>query len=714
MLKIKAPIECKTNTDVTTVGDAFGERIRGNYGVMGSGINGEELLHLVSQPPEIYLGDGGMTNLVAQTNVANRQETKVNIINNFLNRVAVGVDAKLTYQDRVFISNVLNQLGIRDEKSFMQEVMNVKNEVKQTENLVNLYWNNLSRLENIVSEYQENVAGDNVNMEEKSESTELHLHEDIMNRLSTAAIYKIVSNFNSRTAGDTFITNEEYRLSEQSRITENVLLTRLQGMVTGERTPLVFRHENVYEESYGGDTIVDRSQVENRVTSAVLLNLIDNIFQTRHETMRRGGDKFYHMEDSFFESAENTINRIENNTDRSLSLINNYSSSESRVEALSEEIDMVTNILHESRLLEQRIKVDADLRSYRSDMNAEGARITYKTTREGDILEGDQVSRTEISSRSGDSIREGDTFVREGDSLVHKEGDNVQVTEQLDEAEAIVKQLEIMNQQNIERTREYQNNLHELVREYKEVPKENSRKRQLDDSLKALESPMQFLREAKAEDAQGKVREKDLEAAKEALLDEKDQRTLNLVREYVERPERFIESNIVTRDNFLELERDIQRVERQRASKAEQKKIEEDEAAKQKTIETVTETVTETVRELRRKEPGIMVDERPAEKLSLVHKRQDTQIDEELLEEIVNQNRRIDQQTERIDTIVNNTTTEKQTVVNNVEKNTVLEENYDITEAVARSVRGQVDTITEKVYDKLSRRLADEKRRRGV
>ena len=146
MLKIKAPIECKTNTDVTTVGDAFGERIRGNYGVMGAGINGEELLHLVSQPPEIYLGEGGMTNLVAQTNVANRQETKVNIINNFLNRVAVGVDAKLTYQDRVFISNVLNQLGIKDERSFMQEVMNVKNEVKHTESLVNLYWNNLVRI----------------------------------------------------------------------------------------------------------------------------------------------------------------------------------------------------------------------------------------------------------------------------------------------------------------------------------------------------------------------------------------------------------------------------------------------------------------------------------------------------------------------------------------------------------------------------------------
>ena len=59
MLKIKAPIELKCNTDVTSVGDAFGEKLRGNYGVMGAGLYPEELMHLVSRPPEIYLGEGG-------------------------------------------------------------------------------------------------------------------------------------------------------------------------------------------------------------------------------------------------------------------------------------------------------------------------------------------------------------------------------------------------------------------------------------------------------------------------------------------------------------------------------------------------------------------------------------------------------------------------------------------------------------------------------
>ena len=80
----------------------------------------------------------------------------------------------------------------------------------------------------------------------------------------------------------------------------------------------------------------------------------------------------------------------------------------------------------------------------------------------------------------------------------------------------------------------------------------------------------------------------------------------------------------------------------------------------------------------------------------------------------------VSEQNEMIETVgenfdsINNNVTEKSTVVNNIEKSTFTQENYDITEAVARTVRGQVDAITDKVYDKLSRRLADEKRRRGV
>ena len=63
MIIIKAPIELKIRTDLTQRNDSFGERIAGNYSLMGLEIGEEELIHMVSSPPEIYLADVGSTSI---------------------------------------------------------------------------------------------------------------------------------------------------------------------------------------------------------------------------------------------------------------------------------------------------------------------------------------------------------------------------------------------------------------------------------------------------------------------------------------------------------------------------------------------------------------------------------------------------------------------------------------------------------------------------
>ena len=47
MLKIKAPIDLICHQDFLSSQDDFNERIRGNYGILNSGITGEDLLHVV-------------------------------------------------------------------------------------------------------------------------------------------------------------------------------------------------------------------------------------------------------------------------------------------------------------------------------------------------------------------------------------------------------------------------------------------------------------------------------------------------------------------------------------------------------------------------------------------------------------------------------------------------------------------------------------------
>ncbi len=843
MLKIKAPIEIKCNTDVTSVGDSFGERIRSNYGVMGAGLTGEELMHLVSRPPEIYLGEGGITNLVSESNIENRQYNKVEIVNNFLNRVLVNADANLTYQDRVFITNVLNQLGIKDERHFMQQVEQIKQEINNTEELVNLYWNNLYQLESLVNHYREGDS-DTTNIEEgNTNTTELHLHENIMNRLMTGAIYQIVENFSNHTAGDTVITGEEYQISEQNRMTQNILLNRLQNVVRHEEAPLTFRHENIFEETIGGDTEITEETVNTQVNSAVLLNLIDNIYQSRHESFKKGGDKLYHMESTFYEGADNTIKRITHNVEQNFVYANNVIHTEERVEQLGDEIDIINHILSESYTEQLRALTDADYRQYRSTSYRGGDVRNVSTTNINHSESGDIVRQGDTIQNLEDQVHFGDHITKEENLILYREGDSIRIDDATTEIENINRELSLINEHNMVRNEEYQRNLtritqemqqpsgsgertpsdpnrpetrerttliyeehqgekmdgenadvtviHEhniaqneeyyrnlthitqemqqspvsgerkpsdpnhpetrehttliyadqtsgetsgekmdvtvhneqnitrneelyqnltrVTNEFSKLSAENVRHRAVADSLKALENPTLFLKEVRAEEAARQNLEEIRQNAMLEALPPRERETTRLLKEYLERPEVFRDRKVVTENNLTQFMADINRVERENRIR------EERETTEQRERETVTEIVTETVREMKQSKPEIKVEERPAKEISLVHKSQETLVNEEIIDEIVAQNYRIERQNERIDTFITNNRTETKTVVNNVEHNNIVEQQHqDVTEAVKQSIQGQMDTITDKVYNKLSKRLANEKIRRGL
>ena len=656
---------------------------------------------------EIYLGEGGITNLVNESNIENRQYNKVEIVNNFLNRVLVSTDANLTYQDRVFITNVLNQLGIKDEQHFMQQVYQIKKEINNTEELINLYWDNLYHLESLVNDYREGDTNITNTEESHEDNSVLHLHDDIMNRLMTGAIYQIIENFSDHTSGDTVITNEEYKISEQNRMTQNILLNRLQNVVRHEAAPLTFRHENIFEEMIGGDTEITEENVNSEVNSAILLNMIDNIYQSRHDSFLKGGDKLYHMESTFYEGADNTIQRITHNIEQNFVYAGNVINTEKRVAQLGDEIDIINNILSESHTEQLRVLTDADYRQYRNTSYRGGdvsskADITVNTYENVNVNnKGDNISVT------GDRINEGDININEDNLIVHREGDVTDI-DAVTEIENINRDLTIINEQNIARNEEYQRNLTRITNQMSKEPVIIGQGRRVAESLKALENPVEFMKEIRAEKAGDKKIDEIRESAIIEALPARERETTRLIREYLERPEVFRERRIVTENNIAQLMTDVNRVER------ENRIHEERNVSEQVERETVTELVTETVREMRQSQPAIRIEERPAREISLVHKSQETLVNEEIIDEIVAQNYRIEQQNERIETFVTNNQTETKTVVNNVEHHVVEEQNRDVTEAVKRSIQGQMDAITDKVYNKLSKRLANEKIRRGL
>ncbi len=312
MLTLKAPLELKCNPAMISSHEAFYHRITGNYGLLSSGINREDLLHVVTAPLELYLEEGGGIQIAENTRIQNSQETKLEIINNFLNRIAVMEEANLTYQDRVFITDVLNKLGIREVERFMGEVFRLKQETRTTERLISLYWNHLEELKDRVEAYHSRERERQTVEERTVDGQErIALYQEILDRLQTGAIYQIQNNFQLSHSGNSrYVTRQELQVSEQKRVAVQILLQKLRQEVRGEALPLVYRHEDGYRQSEPEEESAIEAWVGSQISSSVLLNLIDNLYLSLFERQQHRADLWLSMEDALYQSAENTLYRL--------------------------------------------------------------------------------------------------------------------------------------------------------------------------------------------------------------------------------------------------------------------------------------------------------------------------------------------------------------------------------------------------------------------
>ncbi|MCD8196695.1 MAG: hypothetical protein LUE24_05970 [Lachnospiraceae bacterium] len=310
MLTIKAPIELKCGRITASSQEAFGERIRGNYELLAARIEREDLLHVVMAPPEVYIGGGEMTSLVEDTRIQNVRETKLTVINNLLNRIAVTEDVKLSYQDRVYITDVLQRLGVTDVSEFMQQVFELKQESWNTEELTELYWNHMEELQSTVEQYVGQPGVNRSVTEYAGRENTLHLHEEILSRLKTGAVYQILSNFYTSRTGAQYVSAQELNFAEQQRTVSRILLNRLETEATGTPVPFVYRHENYYEENYQEGEQATEETVNAQLTSAVLLNLADSLIENLSVRREQGADIWLDLTNSLYKTAENTLQRM--------------------------------------------------------------------------------------------------------------------------------------------------------------------------------------------------------------------------------------------------------------------------------------------------------------------------------------------------------------------------------------------------------------------
>lgn len=766
MLTVKAPIELKCHTNMVSSWEKFYHRINGNYEVMSSGIDHEDLLHVMSVPPEIYVGDGEMTSLVNNTRIQNNQETKLEIINNLLNRIVLTEQADLTYQDRVYITEVLNKLGIQNVSRFMDQVLALKQETRTTEQLISLYWNHLEELNQVVQQYSHVEKAGKTVTENLESRTGLHLHEEIMNRLQTGAVYQILSNFySSYNNSNRYVSGPELQITEQKRVAANILLNRLKSVVQEDKVPLVYRHENYYETMNLEENRIDQDTMNARITSAVLLNLVDNLYFSRFERQLKKHETWLDMKNALYQTMDNTLWRLRNETSNRFETRNNREALTVYQRQLYEqELEAVYQLLalgqeeppetgrndpirfYHQTILEENRYEGADIRYPAAEDETEGAEETGEKGIRDNRSETDMGFKREterLLSEYSSRFEKEQSVVYQGESRnqiltetyesplrpdkeeqgrfspaeVSISGDrenyfvteenNVQQTlySQEENLTAIERQIKQINQQNIENFNRYQ----EILRQQEDQNKTGrpSAERMRQESLMALENPEQLMEEYRQETSV--IQQQNLENLNRftELLPEQTRKIYERLEQYRSssgQPEGHAQA---TRNNIGLLLHDIQQIERENAAAEPLSQRDVDE------LRLMSETVLEKWEERQAAESRSGTRTTTARSdISLVHKSVENQVDEELLQQLFEQNRRLSSkvrvtENEKVETQVNNTTIHQQT------QNSLIKETEDLTELIQRGVQRQIGSISDQIYSKLEKRLRNEKQRRG-
>ena len=122
MLTLKEPLQLNTVKPINVHSDILGEKIAANYQLMTVSVSAQDLLHMTTLQPEVFVGLQNENQFITQNQSTQKNEIKIEVINQLLNRLMLYQTPMFTYQDEVYVSAVLQKMGIVNVKEFMQQV----------------------------------------------------------------------------------------------------------------------------------------------------------------------------------------------------------------------------------------------------------------------------------------------------------------------------------------------------------------------------------------------------------------------------------------------------------------------------------------------------------------------------------------------------------------------------------------------------------------
>lgn len=323
MLILKEPVKLKSLSPIIRRTDGFYERMHANYQVLWAKYGPEDLFHLLSLPPQVYVNEGGMTTFVTQNHNQMNQEVRLLLVHNLINRLMTAEPSRLTYQDMVYVQTMLQRLGVKNVSEFMEQLYETREDTQNIRKLTGLYEKNMTVLKEAVQtagadgNIRERKKADRMPGERKDQAKEnkrpyiYWLHQEIFRHLRTETVYHTAVAFQKDAVYHyDQIKEQEAKMAGQARTLAVLRLHRLHQEVLTEETPLVSHRMNLYEEGTGGEP-GGKDRILQELAGAVLLNLTDDLYQLRAEEISENRSSWYRIQGDLREIIQNTLDRFQ-------------------------------------------------------------------------------------------------------------------------------------------------------------------------------------------------------------------------------------------------------------------------------------------------------------------------------------------------------------------------------------------------------------------
>ncbi len=659
---------------------------------MAANISEEDLLHITSTPPEIYVMEsGGMTSILSN-NLSNETNIyKVNILNNVLNRILLSADMDLTYQDRVFITDALYKLGIKDDRKFMKTFYRIAGETRNTNNLINLYLENGGNLSEAVKEL-ETMQKELIKTESSffKNEKENYLYSSVMKRLQTEAVYQIVSNFN-KTVQSNEIDAREFSISDQTYVARNIFLKMLREGAGEQADELIFFNNNIYEEEALSEN-TEIGSVKNIINSAVLLELLKSIYHTAFDRLYKNKDTFYRFEDTFYRSSDRTIlrlvNRAENNyfktleTDRLIEKTSRLSKSE--IELLLKEIspDMTDEELE---------SITENIILY--NLRNEKRRLLNETLMHRSI-ENTKLISEETKDAKKSKEPEQETITKES---------SLEITDE--EIRRITESVNLINIQNEKRRLQYEKELQKIQEEQKDERGQQGIEQTRKDALLALTDPKKLAERLKENREKLIYKQNSVINEIKHIIPAEYQDVITILNKINEGDQSIVQNNIVRNAEIGELMQDINTFVRPQ--------MQEMESDKERDLE--TEAFWELIEQKTKEEVNVKGSNHKPAPVETVHRDNRSLSMEEINEQLdiiqKNISRQIGKNTENSSIIEKHTTNTTEVVTGDTQVNRLR--TRDIEQLIENGVRSNMAAISDQVMNRIEKQMRNEKVRRG-